>query len=103
MLILAPFCNRVIRVAVFVAAVRIGVLWYLLIRQAMGQQSLDDALLILPLYPEGLLLPRNWEWTLTRGIGMSIALSGGSLLITAIIAAILRVAGDLWRSKSKEP
>lgn len=99
MLIRAPFCSRVVRVGVFVAAARIGVFWYLFIRRAMGQESLDEVLLIWLLYPEGLLIPRAWKWTLTKGVGMSIALLVGSLLITAIIAAILRVNRDLWRSK----
>lgn len=95
----APFSLRVIRVGVFVAAARIGVFWYLFIRQAMGQESLDEVLLILLLYPEGLLIPRNWQWTLTGGFGMSIAILIVSLLITGIIAAILRVDRHRWRSK----
>ena len=92
MLIRTPFCRRVIRLGLFVAAARIGVFWYLFIRRAMGQESLDEVLLILLLYPEGLLFPRNRPLTLSVGIGVSGALFIGSLLMTAIILAILRVS-----------
>ena len=99
--ILPPFFGRVIRAGLVVAAARIAVFWYVLIRHAMGRESLDEILLILLLYPEGLLIPRDWSWTLTRGIGFSGALLFGSLCITAFIAAVLRAPGR-WRAKSKE-
>lgn len=98
-----PFFKRVICVGLLVAAVRIGVLWYLFVRKAMGQESLDEILLILLLYPEGLFFPRDWQATLTRTIGVSGVLLVGSLCITAIVAATLRVAHARWRSKLNVP
>ena len=98
-----PFCSRVIRLGLIVAAARIGILWYLFIRHALGQESLDEVLLILLLYPEGLLFPSNRPLTLTMGVGVSGALLIGSLLMTAIILATLRVAIGLWCSNLKEP
>ena len=103
MLIRISFCSRVIRLGLFVAVARIGVLWYLFIRHAMGQESLDEVLLILLLYPEGLLFPRNRPLTLTMGMGVSGALLVGSLFMTAVILATLRVAFGLWRPNLKEP
>jgi hypothetical protein len=102
MLIRTSFLSQLVCVGLFVANIRIGVFWHIFTRHATGQQSLDEVLLILLLYPEGMLIPRNWSWTLTRGIGFSGALFVGSMFITAIIAAMLRVASGLWRSKSKE-
>ena len=103
MLIRTSFCRRVIRLGLFVAAARIGVFWYLFIRQAMGQESLDEVLLILLLYPEGLLFSRNRPLTLTMGIGFSGTLLIGSLFMTTIILATLRIALGLCRSNLKEP
>lgn len=103
MLIRTSFCRRVIHLGLFVAAARIGVFWYLFVRQAMGQESLDEVLLILLLYPEGLLFSRNRPLTLTMGIGVSGALLIGSLFMTTTIFAMFHVALGLWRSNLKEP
>jgi len=102
MLIRTPLFKRVIYVGLLVAAARIGVLWYLFVRHAMGRESLEEILLILLLYPEGLFFPRDWQATLIRTIGVSGVLLVGSLIITAIVAATLRVAGALMRSKPNE-
>jgi hypothetical protein len=101
MLIRKAFCSRVIRFGLFVAATRIGVIWYLFIRRAMGQENLDELLLILLLYPEGLLFP-NRPLTVTMSIVFSGALLIGSLCMTAVILAMLRVALD-FRFNLKEP
>ena len=103
MLIRTQFFKRVICIGLLVAAVRIGVLWYVFLRHAMGRESLDEILLILLLYPEAMFFPRDWQATFIRTIGVSGVLLLGSLIITAIVAATLRVAHALMRSKQNVP
>lgn len=99
MLIRTRSFQRVIYAGLLLAAARIGILWYLFIRHAMGRESIDEVLLVLALYPEGMFFPRDWQATLTRTIGVSGVLLAGSLVIAAIIAATLHVAHALGRSK----
>ena len=99
MLIRTRAFNRVIYAGLLLAAARIGILWYLFVRHAMGRESLDEVLLILALYPEATFFPRDWQATLTRTIGVSGVLLVGSLVIAAIVGATLHVAHALGRSK----
>jgi hypothetical protein len=74
-----------------VAAVRIGVLWFLIYREATHQQSLVQIPLTSLLCPEGLLLPRNFAWTVGRGVVFSGALLLASLLLVALVVRAARV------------
>lgn len=103
MLIRTQFFKRVIYVGLLVAAARIGVLWYLIVRHAMGRESLDEILLILLLYPEALFFPRDGQATFIRTVGVSGVLLVGSLIITAIVAATFRVAHARMLSKQNVP
>lgn len=87
---MTPFVHRVIRPGSLLAATRIGVLWFLIYREAAHQQSLLQLPLILLLYPEGLLLPRNFTWTVEKGIAFSGALLLGSLLLVAFVVRVTR-------------
>jgi hypothetical protein len=87
---MTPFIHRVIRLGSLLAATRIGVLWFLIYREATHQQSLVQLPLILLLYPEGLLLPRNFTWTVEKGIAFSGALLLGSLLLVAFVVRVTR-------------
>lgn len=78
------------RLGFLLAATRIGVLWFLIYREATYQQSLPQLPLILLLYPEGLLLPRNFAWTVERGVAFSGALLLGSLLFVAFVVRVTR-------------
>jgi hypothetical protein len=78
------------RLGSLLAATRIGVLWFLIYREATHQQSLAELPLILLLYPEGLLLPRNFTWTVERGVVFSGALLLGSLLLVAFVVRVRR-------------
>ena len=87
---MTPFVYRVMRLGSPLAAVRIGVLWFLIYREATHQQSLVQLPLILLLYPEGLLLPKNFAWTAERGVAFSGALLLGSLLLVAFGVRVAR-------------
>jgi hypothetical protein len=65
-------------------------MWFLIYREAAHQQSLLQLPLILLLYPEGLLLPRNFTWTVEKGIAFSGALLLGSLLLAAFVVRVTR-------------
>jgi hypothetical protein len=78
------------RLGSLLAATRIGVLWFLIYREATHQPSLSELPLILLLYPEGLLLPRNFTWTVEKGIAFSGALLLGSLLLVAFVVRVTR-------------
>jgi hypothetical protein len=88
------FAYRVTKLASLLAAVRIGVLWFLIYREATHQQRLVELPLVLLLYPEGLLLPRNFAWTVGTGVAFSGALMMGSFLLVAFViraAPLLRL------------
>jgi hypothetical protein len=78
------------RLGSLLAAARIGVLWFLFYREATRHQSLSELPLILLLYPEGLLLPRNFTWTVGKGVAFSGALLLGSLLLVAFVVRVTR-------------
>lgn len=99
MLIRTRSFKRFIYAGLLLAAARIGILWYLFVRHAMGRESIDEVLLILALYPEGMFFPRNWQATPTTTIGFSCVLLAGSLVIAAIVGATLHVAHALKRPK----
>jgi hypothetical protein len=98
MFIHSSFLRKVAVWGLFAAAIRIGVFWYLFVRHAGGDESIDELLLFVLLLPEGLGVPRNWFWTVARGIEFSGALLVGSVLMTAMIAATLRIGGGVCRS-----
>lgn len=85
MTIMSPFAYRVMKFGIPLAAVRIGVLWFLAFREAAHQQSLAELPLILLLYPEGLVLPKHFAWTAGREWAFSVALLVGSLLLAALV------------------
>ena len=91
--------RRLVRFGAIVAAVRIGVFWYLFARQTMGNESIDELPLVFLLMPEGLCLPRNWSWTLSSLIGASLVLLISSALITWIFLAVFQVAESSRRSR----
>lgn len=103
MQILPSPLSKTVRVALSVAAIRIGAFWWLFILHIRGKESIDEILLLLMMYPEALAIPRNSSWTLARGIGFSGALLAGSISIAALITAMLRLARGEFRSEAKEP
>lgn len=69
---------------------RIAVLWFLIYSEWGHHQSISLLPLIVLLYPEGLLLPSNFSWTVGRGLGFSGVLVLGSFVITAVLFGVIR-------------
>lgn len=63
--------------AVF-AAVRLGIFWYLLYLHWTVQMGWRHILLLPFLLPEGFLLPRGYQWTISRALFASAFLLCGS-------------------------
>ena len=83
------FFGRVIKTGLWLAAVRIAAVWSLFVLHATGRENLDEILLILLLYPEGLLLSRNHPLTRVRlAIGFSGLLLAGSLLMAIVLVLL---------------
>jgi len=90
MLVQETIYRRLVRIGPIVVAIRVGILWYLFARQAVGNESISEVPLVLMLMPEGLLISRNWSWTPARLMAATIVLTISSILITAIVLAVFR-------------
>ena len=75
---------------VIAAAARIGLLWVLLALHWRGLLGLWAMPFILLLLPEGLLLPRDFSWTIGPGLLVTALLAAGTALWTAIALAVVR-------------
>jgi hypothetical protein len=71
------------------AGIRVGVLWALMALHWRGALGLWAIPLILVLLPEGLWLPRDYAWTIGRGMLVTGLLVVGTALWTAIAVAIV--------------
>jgi hypothetical protein len=100
MLVQGTLHRKLVRIGPIVVAIRVGILWYLFARHAIGNETIDEVPLVLMLMPEGLLFPRNWSWTPARLMEATIVFTISSIFITAIALAALRVAASAWRSKA---
>jgi hypothetical protein len=78
------------RATVIAAAARIGLFWALLALHWGGLLGLWALPLILLLLPEGLLLPRDFSWTIGPGLLVTGLLAAGTALWTAIALAVVR-------------
>ncbi len=75
---------------VIAAAARIGVLWLLLALHWHGLLGLWAMPFILLLLPEGLLLPPDFAWTVSRGILVTGLLAAGTALWIGLAIAVVR-------------
>jgi hypothetical protein len=82
--------NRIIELGLIAAAVRVSSFWFLFTMRAMRRESYAELLLIVLLYPEGLIVPKDVSWTLWRGLEFSFALVVGTALMTAVVAGLVR-------------
>ena len=90
LMIMTPCLSRAMRLGFCLAAARIAILWVLIFREAAHRQSVAELPLIVLLYPEGLVLPRTFEWTVGRGFALSGVLLLGSLLIAGFVGHAVR-------------
>jgi len=84
------YLMRILTIGLGLSAARIAVLWFLIHREWGHQQSITFLPLIVLLYPEGLLLPPSFSWSLGRAIGFSAVLLFGSFLLTAVFFVAIR-------------
>jgi hypothetical protein len=80
-----------IKATVLIAAVRLGVLWFLLLlhwREALGLWAVP---LIMVLLPEGFLLPRNQVWTPGPALVASLLVTLGSTVWALAALAVMRL------------
>jgi hypothetical protein len=73
------------------ATIRIGVLWALVVLQWRRALGLWVMPVILVLLPEGLWLPRDFAWTIGRGLLVTALLLAGTALWTAMAVAVVRM------------
>ena len=69
---------------------RLGVFWFLLFLHWTGRMGYSSLVLMVFLLPEAVLLPRDFEWTLARALGVSVLLSAGSFLWSALAVLAVR-------------
>ncbi len=86
---------------VIAAAVRIGVLWVLLALHWHGLLGLWAMPFILLLLPEGLLLPPDFAWTVSRGILVTGLLAAGAALWTGLAIAVVRALRIVSRPSAR--
>ena len=75
---------------VIAAAARIGLLWVLLALHWRGLLGFWAMPFILLLLPEGLLLPPDFAWTVSRGLLVAGLLAAGTALWTGMAMAVVR-------------
>jgi hypothetical protein len=75
---------------VIAAAGRIGLLWVLLALHWRGLLGLWATPFILLLLPEGLLLPPDFAWTVSRALLVTGLLAAGTALWTGLAMAVVR-------------
>ena len=81
---------RTVKLASAIIAVpRLGAFWLLLALEAASRQSIEEVLLVLLLYPEGLLVPNDHVWTVGSALMFSGLLLIGSLIFSAVISAVV--------------
>jgi len=90
---------RMLTVWISLAAVRITALWLLIYLEWSHRQSISLLPLVILLYPEGLLLPAKFNWTLWGAIGFSGVLLLGSLVLTTVLFVAMRSAQLLGNRK----
>ena len=61
---------------------RLGIFWFLLFLHWTERLVYAALLLMVFLLPEALILPRNFDWTLAKALGVSGLLAAGSFLIS---------------------
>ena len=71
------------------AAIRVGIYWYLLWREWTGTQSLSTLPLILLLYPEAAAVPGGIRGTVALAAAVSTGLALGSMLLVIPFTALL--------------
>jgi hypothetical protein len=86
---------------VIVAAGRIGLLWVLLALHWRGLLGLWAMPFILLLLPEGLLLPPDFAWTVSRGILVTGLLAAGTALWTGLAMAVVRALRAVARPSAR--
>ncbi len=72
---------------------RLGIFWFLLFLHWTERLGYSALVLMVFLLPEALILPRNFEWTVSRALGVSALLSAGSFLISIMATLIIRKTG----------
>lgn len=85
---------RLLTIGLAVSSARVFVLWILVTREWAHQQSITYLPLVFLLYPEGFLLPGNFNWTMMRAVAFSGVLFCGSFLIVAIYIAATAALTD---------
>jgi len=81
---------RTVKLASAIIAVpRLGAFWLLLALEAASRQSIEEILLVLLLYPEGLLVANDHVWTVGSALMFSGLLLIGSLIFSAVISAVV--------------
>jgi len=69
---------------------RLGIFWSLLFLHWTERLGYAALVLMIFLMPEALALPRNFEWTLERALGVSALLSAGSFIWSVMGILIVR-------------
>lgn len=83
---------RIFTVGLSLSVVRIAALWFLIYREWSHRQSIGLLPLVSLLYPEGLLLPARFNWTLWGAIGFSGILFLGSFVLATVFLVAMRAA-----------
>jgi len=78
------------RVATLAITVRLAIFWGLLALHWRGALGLWATPLLLPLLPEGFLLPRDFAWTLPRAVLVTGLLAAGTAVWTATAIGVVR-------------
>ncbi|MCG8448158.1 MAG: hypothetical protein MI725_01085 [Pirellulales bacterium] len=69
----------------WIAILRLGAFWLLTIREWTGEQSLSLLPLVIVLYPEALVLPKDHIWTEWAALSFSLFLCVGSAAFAGTI------------------
>lgn len=79
-----------LRLGEILALARLSAFWYLMYRHWTGTESIEFILLILPLYPEGLV--HEHEWTVSSALLFSGFLIVGSMAMASLAFALVNLA-----------
>jgi hypothetical protein len=90
--------RKVICASTVVAGLRLAAFWGLYSLEQLHAQSISLLPLVLLLYPEGLLVPKDHRWTMASALLFSAALVVGSFILVGIVALVISA---LRRSKAQ--
>ncbi len=93
--------RRIVYVAVIIASCRVAIFWWLFTQLQANSQSISLLPLVLVLYPEGLLVPHDLQWTVGNCILFSALLVVGTIVLVGAAALLVSLRRRLTSARTR--